>query len=309
MRLKLGWAVIASLLIAASLPMGYPASAQTPTVTPYPLPQPNILLIYDKTTIAIINTALVTVSLRNVTFMRAGNVIKYSINNIVYSLQAGHCIQLWTADVHQIIGKPDECGTRDVHAQLAQQGQYFWAADYDKEPFRPQLNGSALTICTAAFSQAERCSVYVPQGDDANKPIAVVDRATGIPMPAGIQVAYDPDQLWIGNFIPDTVLPTQTLRLIYTLNGKGVVWTPAASQWDTIGAWDNRGIRAGECIVLYQDPAKIKPILPCSPIAKAVLADHPWLLPFDVMGPREERRARCGSPQPPVGPVLCLVGG
>jgi hypothetical protein len=96
--------------------------------------------------------------------------------------------------------------------------------------------------------------------------------------------------------------------LIYTANGQGVVWTPTESNWD-IGKWDGRGLHAGECIVLYQDSSKLTPLLPCTPIAKAIVENQPWRVKFDVMGPREERRATCGSDTPQAGPVLCILAG
>src|SRR5262249_12543597 len=161
----------------------------------------------------------------------------------------------------------------------------------------PQLNNSALTICTASTDKVGRCTFNIPQGDDAKKPWNVLDPTTGLPMPGGIAVAYNPDELWIGNLTPNTILPTKNLRLIYTLNGTGTIWTPDKSTWD-IGVWNDRGLQADECIVLYTDASKITPLLPCNPVAKAVLNDQPWKIAFDVMGPREERRAVCGTGQP-----------
>lgn len=282
------------------------ASAQT--ATPFPLPAPNALLIYDRTTVALINTSSSPISLTGLTFMRAGGVIKFNAATMGRSLEPGHCIQVWTTEVRQIIGQPPECARRDRWQRLSSGGTYFWVADYLGEPFRPQLNSSALTICKASRDTVERCAFYIPQGEEAKKSWTVLDPVTGQPMPAGIQVAYDADQLWIGNFTLDTILPTTSLRLIYTVNGQGVVWTPAQSTWD-IGKWDNRGLLPNQCVVLYQDPAKVTPLLPCMPVAKAQLADQPWRLKFDVMGPREERRVTCGSDTPPSGPVLCLLGG
>jgi hypothetical protein len=197
---------------------------------------------------------------------------------------------------------------RDRWQRLVRKENYFWVADYEHEPFRPQLNGSALAICSAATDKVERCPFYIPQNDDARKSWIVLDPATGLPMPTGLQVAYDDNQIWIGNFSPDTVLPTTTLRLLYAVNGKSTLWTPADGAWD-IGKWDGRGLQAGQCIVLYGDPARVMPLLPCTPVAKAAVADQPWRVKFDIMGPREEHRTTCGSDTPPGGPVLCLLPG
>jgi hypothetical protein len=298
--------LLAIVMIAIGGTQLQPAKAQSPAAVQ--LPPPNVLLIYDKTTVAVINTSSARISLTGFSFMRGGGVYKFNATSIISALDPGHCFQVWTSDVRQIIGKPDECTARDRWRTLSRNQGYFWVGDYDREPFRPQLNGSALTICTAATSQVERCAFHIPQGEDAQKSWAVLDPATGLPMPEGLQVAYDADQIWIGNLMPDTVLPTRTLRLLYTVNGQGIVWTPDQSNWD-IGKWDGRGLQGGQCIVLYHNASKVTPLLPCTPIAKAIVAEQPWRIKFDVMGPREERRAACGSDTPQAGPVLCLLAG
>jgi hypothetical protein len=280
---------------------------QNPTPTAVPIPAPNVLLLYNQDVLTLINVSMSPLSLNALTFMRAGGVVKYDPSTLIQTLPPGQCLQWWTPKVRQTPVKPPECGVRARFLRLTRDNTFFWVAGYEGEPFRPQLRGSALTICNASIG---RCQFNLPQGADANLAWNVPDPATGLAMPAGIQVAYDNDQLWIGNVTPDTVLPLRDLRLIYTVNGQGVVWSPGRypDQWD-IGVWDNRPLLAGQCIVLYQDPAKLTPLLPCDPVAKLVKADRPWTLKFDVMGPREERRAPCGQGEPTPGPVLCLVGG
>jgi hypothetical protein len=310
MRVRSWMTLYVVLLLIGLLTAAYtsPVQAQTQPGTPVPLPAPNALLIYDKTTVALINTSPAPLSLVGVSFMRAGGSVKFNAQTMINSLAPGHCIQVWTSAVRQVIGQPPECTTRDRWQTLPRKETYFWIADYENEPFRPQLRGSALTICKASSGDVGRCAFYIPQGDDAKKPWTVLDPVSGLPMPAGIQVAYDANQLWIGNLTSDTVLPTAALRLIYPVNGKPVLWTPGNSTWDS-GPWDGRGLGAGQCIVLYADASKITPLLPCTPVGRAVLSDQPWLTRFDVMGPREERRATCGGDKPPTGPVLCIVGG
>lgn len=298
-------------LMFALLPTASLTQAQGPTPSPTPpssLLPPNALLIYDNTTVALINISAAPLSLTDVTFSRAGGDVKYNVTNLISTLAPGHCIQVWTTSVHQIIAQPPECATRNRYAQLTVKNSYFWVASYEKEPFRPQLRNRALTICTAATKDVGRCPFYIPQGNDAQKPWKVLDPLTGNPMPAGMEIAYDADQLWIGNATPETVLQTYSLRLFYPVNGKGIVWTPTLSTWD-IGPWDNRGLLVGQCIVLYVDASKVTPLLPCVPVAKTVMADQPWKLKFEVMGPREERRVACGSDKPVTGPVLCLISG
>jgi hypothetical protein len=306
--LKRCWGVFVAVLTALCA-TSVQAQTPLPGATAFPLPVPNVLLIYDHTTVAVINIATTPITLTGMGFMRAGGVVKLGLPSLgTTTLAPGHCVQVWTTEVNQIIGKPDECTTRDRYQKLGNKGTYFWVADYENEPFRPQLNGSALTICTASKSTVNRCTFHLPQAAEAAQPWAVLDPKTNIPMPAGMEVAYDSNQLWIGNFTQDTVLPTDTLRIFYSVNGTGTIWTPANSTWD-IGAWDNRGLAANQCIVVYQDAARITPLLPCTPVAKAVVPDQFWNLKFDVMGPREERRTPCGQDQPPIGPVLCIIGG
>src|SRR5581483_7509876 len=308
MRVRNRMTLSAVLLLVGLLGAAHTSPAQAQTSTPVPLPAPNALLIYDKTTVALINTSPAPLSLVGVSFMRAGGAVKFNAQTMINSLAPGHCIQVWTSAVRQVIGQPPDCTTSDRWQTLPRKETYFWIADYENEPFRPQLHGSALTICKASSGEVGRCAFYIPQGDDAKKPWTVLDPVSGLPMPAGMQVAYDANQLWIGNLTPETVLPTATLRLIYPVNGKPVLWTPGNSTWD-FGPWDGRGLGAGQFIVLYTDASKITPLLPCTPVGRAVLNDQPWLTRFDVMGPREERRATCGGDKPPTGPVLCIVGG
>jgi hypothetical protein len=308
MRVKLICALIAALLMLNVFDAPT-VSAQGQTPTPVPMPAPNVLLIYDKTTVAVINTSPGPISLAGVSFMRAGGVVKFNAQTMITNLPAGHCFQVWTTEIRQLIGKPDECAVRDRWQRLANANSYFWAAGYDGEPFRPQLRTSSLKVCKAAFNAVERCAFYLPQGDDAKKPWIVLDPETNEPLPAGIQVAYDPNQIWIANLTPNTVLTTKALRLFYKANGQDVVWTPSKQEtWDGT-KWEGQGLKAGECLLLYQDPAKIIQLLPCTPVLKAVRADTPWKVKFEVMGPREERHTACGSDQPPAGPVLCVIGG
>ena len=312
LSLKLFYLLLAAL-IAVPLSQSTGVSAQTPTPTPVPPPTPNALLIYDNTTVALINTSKDQMYLLGLRFERAGGSVKYDIVTLYPALPPGNCVQVWTADVTKIIGKPTECTIRARYTKLAQRNTYFWVATFDGETFRPQFNSKTLTICKASSGEVERCPLYVPQGDAQKQTWTVVDPASGQPMAPGMAVAYDNDQLWIGNLTPNTVLPTGSSsaaypRLYYSANGKNVVWTPFNGAWD-IGKWDGRPLQGGQCLVLYDDPNKVTPLLPCTPIAKALLADQPWRLQFDVSGPREDRRSTCSSDKPPTGPVLCLVGG
>ena len=308
----------ATLFIAVTLAIGIsgqhadaqtaaPTLTPTLTTTPYPLPPPNALLLYDKQSVALINIAGTPISVVGLSFMRAGGVVRLDVGAFgVTTLASQHCIQWWTASVKTAPGKPSECAARDRWAELTKDNQYFWVGSYPNEPFRPELNNSALTICDTS---ASRCLVHIMQGDEAKHPWVVLDPSTGFPLPAGMQVAYDANQIWISNLSPGTILTTAALRLFYTVNGKGIVWTPSQVEWDGIATWDGRGLATGECLVIYGDASKITPLLPCTPIAQTLNADHPWALAFDVMGPREERRSPCGDGKPKTGPVLCLLGG
>jgi len=276
--------------------------------TPAPQPLPNALLIYDQTTIALINTSSSPISIVGLNFIRAGGDVKFNPDTMVPRLDPGHCIQVWISSVRRIIGEPPECAKRDRYLQLARKESYFWVADSDNETFRPRLRSNALTICPIPRTEVGRCAFYIPQGDEASKPILLLDQTTKQPMATGMQVAYDANQIWIGNFIPDTVLPSKGLTIFYSMNGQPKSWTPAAGNWD-IGKWDDRGLQNGQCIVLYQDAAKVTPLLPCIPVGKASVADPIWRVKFDVQGPREGKKATCGSDQPQAGPVLCLLPG
>ncbi len=266
----------------------------------------NVLLVYDKTSLALINVSQTPLSLDGVSFMRGGGVITYNVTSLASTLAPGHCIQWWVASVTQVLGKTPECTVRDRYAQLTKDTTYFWVPSYNTEPFRAQLNNRAVFIC---MGSAGRCTFNLPQGADATMPWTVLDPHAGVPLPAGLQVAYDANQMWIGNFTPDTVLTTAALRVFYTVNQQPQVWTPSDVTWDGMSAWDGRALATGQCLVMYQDASKITPLLPCVPIAQTVNADHPWTLAFDVMGPREERHSSCGTGKPITGPVLCLLPG
>lgn len=298
--------VIAGIGLAIS-PVMAQGPTPTPTPIPAPLPAPNALLIYDQTTIALINTSQVSLSLADLTFWRSAGEASYNMANLAGSLGPGRCVQIWTDAVREV-GKPSECAKRDRWITTANKAFQFWVASADGEFFRPKLNGNTLAICKASAGPAERCPIHIPQGDSARKPWAILDPASKQPMPRGLQVAYDANQIWIGNLDPGTLLPLSGLRLYYTVNNALVLWKAAAGPWDG-GGLKAEGLAAGQCIVLYKDAAKVTPLLPCTPVARALREDQPWLLKFEVLGPREDRRAVCGEDQPPTGPVLCLVGG
>jgi hypothetical protein len=167
-----------------------------------------------------------------------------------------------------------------------------------------------LKICKAAFDTVERCEIYIPQGEEANKPWIVLDPETGVPLPAGIQVAYDANQFWLANLMPDTVLSLRTLLLVYSVNGQSKAWAPVGQKtWDDGVEWTGQGLKTGECLLYYEDSTRVTPLLPCRPVLKSRPPDLFWRGKFDVMGPREERRSPCGSDEPLTGPVLCVIGG
>src|SRR5260221_10625133 len=83
--------------------------------TPEPPPAPNALLVYDKTTVALINTAATPISLVGLTFWRSGGGSQFTVAGMANSLPPGHCIQLWTSAV-SFVGKPAECTARDRYA-------------------------------------------------------------------------------------------------------------------------------------------------------------------------------------------------
>jgi hypothetical protein len=301
--------IISALVVVES---GHAANAQsaptatpTPSLTPYPLPLPNALLVYDQTTATLINVSDTPISVAGVSFMRAGDVVRLFVESYSVTALAGHhCIEWWT--VGSLPGKPGLCAVRDRWAQVTKNTQYFWVGSYTNEPFRPELNNSALTICNTS---AGSCLFHIMQGDEAKKPWVVLDPVTGFPLPPGMQVAYDANQIWIGNLTPGTLLTTAALRVLYTASGKGTVWTPSNVRWDGMSVWDGRSLAPNQCLVMYGDVLKITPLLPCTPIAQTLNADHPWTLAFDVMGPREEHRSTCSDGKPKNGPVLCLLGG
>jgi hypothetical protein len=290
--------ILITTLIAHMPTMGIQAQE------PVELPAPNALLVYENNGATLVNISQSVLQLDNVSFWRAGSK-RYEIDSLILSLAPGECVQVRTSAGG--IPVPPECSNLVRWFSTDRAQNHFWRADYENEPFRPQLNGSALTICNTS---ALRCAFYIPQGQDAQKSWVVLDPQTNLPMPAGMQVAYDANQMWIGNFTQGTVMPTRAdLRLIYTnREGQLRLWTPRDGPWDE-PTWDNRGLLAGECIVLYRDRALVTPLLPCTPVAHSPQPDPLWLLEFGVMGPREERRAVCGDGQPVTGPVLCVVGG
>src|SRR5579859_2725235 len=168
-------AFVLMLLVVIVLVIGEPgreANAQTaaptltPTVTatPYPLPLPNALIIYDQTTATLINVADAPISVAGVSFMRAGDVVRLDVGAFgITTLGARHCIEWWTASVTNLPNKPGECAVRDRWARLTKDNQYFWVGGIPNEPFRPELNTSALTICNTS---AGRCLIHIMQGDE-----------------------------------------------------------------------------------------------------------------------------------------------
>jgi hypothetical protein len=277
-------------------------------------PEGNVLLLYDRTTIALINISDQPIRVRGVTFWRDGGNVRYDdISGLAPALSPGDCIQIWTNEVN-FIGSPPECTRRLRYVQTARPDRFFWIAGYDGESFRPKWNGSTLGFCPAAWDSVQRCTITVPQTDEsgATPPIQITDPATNLALPAGMQVAYDADQLWIGNFTPETTLHTgEGLRILYTRpDGSPVLWTPVMATWDD--GWERRGLAEGECLVLYSDRSKLRPLLPCTPVAFSTPDDPIWTRPFEVMGLREDRRSLCGrgTPIDPAdGVVLCLIAG
>ncbi len=179
MKLLLKWfCILLATLIAVPLSQPTGVSAQTPTPTVVPPPTPNALLIYDKTTIAMINTSKDQMYLLGLRFERAGGSVKYDIVTLFPAIPPSYCVQVWTGDVTQIIGKPTECTIRARYSKLSQRNMYFWVADFEGETFRPQFNSKTLTICKASSGEVERCPLYVPQGDAQKQTWTVLDPAT-----------------------------------------------------------------------------------------------------------------------------------
>ena len=98
MRSKLIPALIAVLLTFNS---STGVSAQTQPQAQ--LPAPNALLIYDKTTVALINISQAPISLAGVTLMRYGGAVKFNAQTMITTLAPGHCFQVWTTQITQVI--------------------------------------------------------------------------------------------------------------------------------------------------------------------------------------------------------------
>jgi hypothetical protein len=268
-------------------------------------PESNALLIYNRESATIINTAQENISIQKVSFWRAGGKVNLNAQQVGEILGPGQCVQIWRDNPPARPPKPDECNKRLRWIVTRNRALHFWLPQLENDSFRAGVNGRAVAICSIG---AGRCAFNIPQGDADQKSWDVLDATTNKPMPAGIQVAYDANQMWIGNFTEGTTLPTNNLRLFYKVKGQEITWAPIDGPWDS-GPWDDRGLAAGECIVLYRDPAAITPLLPCTAVGQSLREDQPWLLNFEISGPREDRRATCGDTKPPTGPTLCLAGG
>jgi hypothetical protein len=301
-------AIILIAAIMLAIVSGMPGAAYAQDATPAPLPAANTALVYNGKTITLLNLSQTNLSLNGMVFWRAGGEVKYKATTLASVLKPGQCAQLWTAEVKQQLDKSPECGQRLRWQKLGRPDTYFWIGESDNEFFRPQFGGTTLTLCPASRGDVLRCEFHIPQDGNMPQFPTLNDPATGLPMPAGMQVAYDNNQLWIGNLTPDTALPTRSLRIFYSINKQEIEWAPDTATWD-IGKWEGRGLLPNQCIVLYKDASKVTPLLPCAPIARTVVNDPIWQMKFEVLGPREDRRSLCGSDTPASGPVLCLISG
>jgi len=274
-------------------------------------PAPNALLVYDGTTVTLINTSSDKLVLEGLVLWKAGGSVKYRMDTLGDKLASGECIQLWTSAI-QKPPLPPECKKQAAFFQTPRKELHFWLGNAENETFRPLFNSKALAICTASFNKAAgRCPFYLPQGDDQANPIVILDPVSKQPLPEGLLAAYDQTQLWLGNFTPNTILPTKgDLRLEYFDAGSKTpagTWRPADATWDAPG-FDLRALKNGECFVLYTDSSKVTPLLPCTTIVgKSVQKDAFWLRAFQILGPREDRPGSCNDGQPVTGPVLCQI--
>jgi uncharacterized protein YkwD len=137
------------------------AATPLPTATPEP-PRPELLLVYDNRSLAVINNSRHTLDLSDVALQGNGMYLPMTwwqgargVTLQLYDFPSGDCVQVWSEQEFTAPRKPAECRSVRSGRSFLENSQRFWL----EGSFEVALNGDVVATCQAA---ARRCEVDLP---------------------------------------------------------------------------------------------------------------------------------------------------
>ena len=139
------------------------ALAVTPAPTPTPEPpRPELLIVYDSRSLAVINNSRHTLDLSDVALRGNGVTLPVSwwqavrgVTLPLYTFPAGDCVQVWSQQESSAPRKPAECNAVRSGRSFFASSQRFWL----EGSFEVLLGDEVVATCQAG---ARRCEVDLP---------------------------------------------------------------------------------------------------------------------------------------------------
>lgn len=137
------------------------AATPLPTSTPEP-PRPELLLVYDSHSLAIINNSRHSLDVSDIALQGNGMYLPMTwwqgargVPLHLYDFPAGDCVQVWSQQEFTAPRKPAECHSVRSGRSFLENSQRFWL----EGSFEVALNGAVVATCQAS---ARRCEVDLP---------------------------------------------------------------------------------------------------------------------------------------------------
>jgi hypothetical protein len=148
--LRRDWVILPGFIPAAQVDsgLGFATPVLIPTSTPEP-PRPELRVVYDDESLAIINVSGRNISLRGVTLNHEGGVINMGFWSQqtevpLDAFPANNCLQMWSALADDFPpGQPDGCRVLRSGRGSLQPEERFWLT----ETFEVRRQGTLLAVC------------------------------------------------------------------------------------------------------------------------------------------------------------------
>lgn len=151
------------------------------------------------------------------------------------------CLQVWTANVNQVLPRPAQCGVRHSWVVVTSEGQ-FWA---DVDSFRVERNGTVLGMCSVDPNVPTVCSISLV-GSGVLQPTPTAAQPSSAVVNAGVvRLLISEDGVTLQNLTGNSLDVSQ-----YTFVGEGRRFN--ASAWRTPElSRPLEAIPSGDCLQVW----------------------------------------------------------
>ncbi len=256
------------------------------------LRSPNVLLLYDRDGITLINQTGASLDLNGLIFsaLDGAAAASFPATNWLGSLPAGDCAQLWAVR-RTGPSRPAECEALQRWLSTVNPGAHFWTDANSVTRFSVAYGGIERATCDGAVAGAgqQRCAFYLPAGGAAGD------------VTEYIYLAYTTDRLIVFNQSADRWMPLGETQ-IYNYNpniaipGSSLVVGDASLYAVVNPVAEISRLAPGQCLFMTNsNPEAVTPPQPCEVIARLDIGPDLifWAADFEVGSASDGQQRTC----------------